>query len=121
MFPNGNGNGSTTFGVADYRDRAAVARGNMGGTAASRLTSGVSGMNSSRLGAAGGDQNTPSQQLAGRYGTPNASGVTWLNAVTGDQITFASPMPGDGNAIGTGSAGNVQPSIIENVAIYAGV
>jgi hypothetical protein len=119
IFPSGNGNGSTTFGVADYRDRAAVARGNMGGTAAGRLTSGVSGLNSSRLGVGGGDQNTPQQNLSESRGTSNNAGLNWVGQVPGDFLAGNTNDAGS-IAVGSGTAGNVQPSIIENVAIYAG-
>lgn len=54
FFPFGNGNGSTTFNVPDLRGYAVAGRDNMGGTAASRLTStyfAVAG-----LGAIGGSQ-----------------------------------------------------------------
>ncbi|SEG59274.1 hypothetical protein [Bosea lathyri] len=119
VFPNGNGNGSTTFGVADYRDRASVGRGNMGGTAASRLTGAISGIDSSRLGVGGGNQNPAPQTQIGRFGTPNPAGVTWLDFVPGDTSTYA--VSADAATNGTGTTANVQPSIIENVAIYAGV
>lgn len=39
FFPYGNGNGTTTFNVPDLRGRALAGRDNMGGTAATRLTS----------------------------------------------------------------------------------
>lgn len=57
--PHGSGNGSTTFNVPDRRGVAAFGRDNMGGSAASRLTAGVSGLDGERLGVLGGDQRTP--------------------------------------------------------------
>jgi hypothetical protein len=119
IFPSGNGNGTTTFGVADYRDRAGVARGNMGGTAAGRLTSGVSGINSSRLGVGGGDQNIASQNLSETFGTSNNAALNYVGQVPGD-VLGTGGNPGGSIAAGTGVSGNVQPSIIENVAIFAG-
>lgn len=50
----GSGDGSTTFNLPDKRGRASAARDNMGGSAASRLTSPINGVT---LGAAGGAQN----------------------------------------------------------------
>lgn len=57
LFPNGNGDGSTTFSVPDDRGRASFGRDNMGGTAASRITNsgaGNPGLDASRLSLAGG-------------------------------------------------------------------
>lgn len=54
FFPYGNGNGSTTFNVPDLRGYAVAGRDNMGGTAASRLTSLY--FNTPGLGATGGSQ-----------------------------------------------------------------
>jgi microcystin-dependent protein len=53
-YPYGNGNGSTTFNVPDYRGRIGVGKDDMGGSAANRLTVGVSGVGGSTLGAVGG-------------------------------------------------------------------
>jgi microcystin-dependent protein len=52
----GAGDGSTTFGTPDIRGRGLFALDNLGGTAANRITSGVSGIAGGTLGAAGGDQ-----------------------------------------------------------------
>lgn len=51
-----NGDGSTTFGIGDMRGRVPAGKDNMGGTAASRLTGGGTGVNGAVLGAAGGLQ-----------------------------------------------------------------
>ena len=53
----GAGDGSTTFNLPDCRGRAFFGLDNMGGTAASRITTAVAGFNGSSLGASGGDQN----------------------------------------------------------------
>jgi microcystin-dependent protein len=50
----GSGDGSTTFNLPDLRGRVAAGKDNMGGTAASRLAAGASGVNGATLGAAGG-------------------------------------------------------------------
>ncbi|WP_210482783.1 tail fiber protein [Microvirga antarctica] len=52
----GAGDGSTTFGMPDYRGRAPFGRDDMGGIAAGRITSGVSGIVGSLLGAGGGSE-----------------------------------------------------------------
>lgn len=120
VFPNGNGNGSTTFGVADLRDRTGFGRGNMGGTAANRITTGGSGINSSRIGAAGGDQ---AMQLHN-----HAKGIPAVNQVLVQNGSAVYALQGDGSNYnsntgdnGSGSSGNIPPAIIENVAIFAGV
>lgn len=50
----GSGDGSTTFNVPDLRGRVPAGADNMGGSAASRLTSGGSGVDGATLGATGG-------------------------------------------------------------------
>lgn len=52
----GTGDGSTTFGLPDLRGRVAGGKDNMGGSAASRLTTGGAGVDGATLGAAGGAQ-----------------------------------------------------------------
>lgn len=49
-----NGNGSTTFGIADLRGRGLAAPDNMGGTPAGRLTVASSGFPTTTIGGAGG-------------------------------------------------------------------
>lgn len=52
----GVGDGSTTFNLPDLRGRIPVGKDNMGGSAASRMTSGGSGVDGATLGASGGAQ-----------------------------------------------------------------
>jgi microcystin-dependent protein len=52
----GVGDGSTTFNLPDLRGRTPFGVDNMGGSAASRVTSGVSGITGTTLGAVGGSQ-----------------------------------------------------------------
>lgn len=52
----GAGDGSTTFNLPDLRGRAVFGQDDMGGSAASRVTSAVSGVDGATLGASGGDQ-----------------------------------------------------------------
>jgi microcystin-dependent protein len=54
----GVGDGTTTFNVPDFRGRAAFGKDNMGGTAASRLTTAGSGVDGATLGTGGGSQLT---------------------------------------------------------------
>lgn len=52
----GIGDGATTFGLPDLRGRAIFGKDDMGGTAANRITAGVSGITGTTLGASGGNQ-----------------------------------------------------------------
>ena len=52
----GAGDMSTTFNLPDARGRVGAGKDDMGGTAASRITSGVAGISGATLGASGGDQ-----------------------------------------------------------------
>lgn len=52
----GNGDGSTTFGIPDFRGRSAIGKDDMGGTAAGRLTVAISGISGTSLGAVGGSE-----------------------------------------------------------------
>lgn len=52
----GAGDGSTTFNLPDARGRVIAGKDDMGGSAASRLTTGGSGVNGATLGATGGNE-----------------------------------------------------------------
>src|SRR5439155_5671085 len=54
--PHGVGDGSTTFNLPDMRGRAPYGRDDMGGSAASRITSAISSIAGTRVGGSGGDQ-----------------------------------------------------------------
>lgn len=58
FFPWGNGNGTTTFNVPDLRGRVIAGRDNLGGTAASRLTTFFNANGGSGLGLSGGGQSS---------------------------------------------------------------
>lgn len=129
----GPGNGTTTFNLPDKRGRVSVARDDLGGSAASRLTSGVSGIAGDTLGAAGGDQrmqehthgitdpghvhsidppsasDTTSSGLtaAGTGGSEDITAFNSGSATTGISV----------NNAGAGSSQNVQPSIVCNYII----
>lgn len=73
----GVGDGSTTFNLPDLRGRTIAGVDNMGGSAASRLTSGVSGINATTLGAAGGVEGVT--LTAAQSGTPAHSHANTLS------------------------------------------
>ncbi|MFN7340329.1 MAG: phage tail protein [Opitutia bacterium] len=130
----GVGDGSTTFNVPDIQGRVIAGQ----EASATRLTSAVSGIDGATLGAAGGSEamqqhthtatvtdpghghnilnGTPGASLATNLvvsaGGASTSGVV-LNATTGITVSNANT--------GTGTSQNVQPTIVLNYLIYAGV
>lgn len=72
----GAGNGSTTFNLPDYRGRASAGKDDMGGAAASRLTTAGSGVAGATLGAAGGAQNVTLTEAQMPAHTHTLSGST---------------------------------------------
>ena len=113
----GAGDGSTTFGLPDIRGRVIAGKDNMGGTAASRLTSPVAG---STLGASGGSQShtlSATEMPAHTHGI-NATASYDGYAPTALTITNGSPTPTNTASAGSGAAhNNVQPTFISNYII----
>lgn len=110
----GAGDGSTTFLLPDLRGRVAAGTDNMGGTAASRLTTAGSGVNGASLGASGGGQThtlTTAQLPAHSHsGVVTGSGAGGANLGVGDAgILGSTANEGSGQA-----HPNVQPTIILN-------
>jgi hypothetical protein len=135
----GSGDGSTTFNVPDMRGRIAAGLDNMGGSAASRITSGVSGITGTSLGAVGGDErvqtHTHTQNAHSHNrgvittgGTPanpgvflgSASATVWYtnsgSGYTADSGGTSSETPTNQN-YGAGSSQNVQPTMMLNYII----
>jgi microcystin-dependent protein len=132
----GAGDGSTTFNVPDIRGRIIAGKDDMGGSAASRLTSSYFGTSAAALGAVGGSQShtlTASESavltytttftvLPSQYGpssivsaNPGANPVFGGSSSTGAQQTIAS---GGTLSTTTNAGGNphaiCQPTIIAN-------
>jgi microcystin-dependent protein len=111
----GTGNGSTTFNVPDLRGRVAAGRDNLNGTAASRLTSGNAGFDGTALGAGGGDER---MQNHTHYMPNGGSGASWMPTGIGTpQVNGAYAT----TSAGLGNSQNVQPTIVVNKIIFAGV
>ncbi len=151
VFPHGAGDGSTTFNLPDDRDYAGIGRGNMGGVAASRVSAsgtGNPGLDTTRLGVAGGvDRHTlltaqlpvvtPTGTVTVSYPAHTylryASGAAGLqaganfNLPTGEISANTAPPSNTAfslsiNSFGSGQAHpNVQPSRVTNKIIFTGV
>lgn len=140
-----NGNGSTTFGIPDMRGRVRATKDDMGGSAASRLTSATISPNGTTLGAASTASETKTLVTANLPPYTPAGSVTVVSTVGGipQNTTSASSnaaggarnqYDGTGNGTitstgtltGTAQGGTstafpiVQPTIITNCALFAG-
>ena len=128
----GSGDGSTTFNLPDLRGRAAFGVDNMGGTAAGRLGSGVTGgiTGAASLGATGGEQKhtlTSSEQASmsvsgsGSFGydsTANNGGATTVGEATAGSAGNTQTVNFSGTASGGGGPHNtVPPAIVLNYII----
>lgn len=119
----GAGDGSTTFGIPDMRGRVPAGKDNMGGGNTYRLWSQMSG---STLGASGGEEYH--YLTAAEMPSHTHSTVAWgyFNAYVYPQAINAMQNYGGGYTT-TGAAGsggshnNLQPTLITNYIIYAGV
>lgn len=109
----GVGDGSTTFALPDLRGRVAAGEDDMGGTAASRLTTAGSGVNGLALGATGGAQThtlTTAQLPALTFLTTTGTGSPSLD--------FSGPDNLGAYSAGSGQAhNNTQPTIVLNYII----
>jgi microcystin-dependent protein len=133
----GAGDGSTTFNVIDKRGRVAAGADAMGGAAAAnRLTTASLGV-AAALGAVGGNEllhshnhTAVSTDSGHAHTVPGQLGGSGLNINSGSQTNLLSNgTSGTGYAnitttvynSGGGSSQNVQPTVVTNFIIYAGV
>ena len=126
----GSGDGSTTFNVPDLRGRVPAGKDNMGGSAASRLTTAGSGVNGASLGATGGAQShtlTTAQMPAHNHNVQeNAyngtilgghfTGAGQTSSYAGNISSTAYPVYVT-NTGGGGAHNNVQPVVVTNYII----
>ena len=121
----GSGDGSTTFNLPDMRGRAVAGVDNMGGTAASRLTSTVLTA-SNTLGATGGTQThtlTAAQSGVPAHSHPisvaNVSNFTGIIGSTGHGGTVTYTASTDNNTAANASSAHpiTQPTIVLNYII----
>lgn len=111
----GAGDGSTTFNLPDLRGRTVAGKDNMGGTAAGRLTSAVSG---STLGAAGGAE---SHTLTTAQMPAHAHALASSSDGSGAFFGYGGNSPAGGLTTGSAGSGaahnNTQPTIVLNYII----
>lgn len=120
----GVGDGSTTFNIPDYRGRIGAGVDNMGGSAASRITS-TSGITGSTLGSAGGEQTHVLVTGEMPSHTHTATGVIGSDDNTqsylmgsGPTLTPANDKPSALQSTGgDGAHNNLQPTIMVNKII----
>jgi microcystin-dependent protein len=143
----GEGNGTTTFNLPDYRGRTGAGKDDMGGAAAGRLTNAASGVTGSTLGATGGAQTvtltqaqvpahahtfdaTTSTSGAHTHGyitgtsVPffggSSNGIDLTNATTDSSGNHSHSVSGTTSTSGSGGAhSNVQPTVVCNKIIRA--
>ena len=117
----GVGDGTTTFGLPDMRGRIPGGKDNMGGAAASRLTTAGSGVDGATLGAAGGSEShaltipqmpSHAHSMTGFTNRNTASGGSEMIISTGNGNTWTSTSQGSDNA-----HPNAQPTLVMNYII----
>lgn len=117
-----------SFNLPDLRGRGIAGLDNMGGTAANRLTT-ASGISGTTLGAAGGDQMMQQHghnltdpghvhNASGKYGAagnnPSGQAVSWNSGNPGNYNTQSATTGITIAVSGTGTAQNVQPTLMLN-------
>lgn len=142
----GAGDGSTTFNLPDIRGRVIAGQDDMGGTSANRLTVAGCGFDGDVLGATGGSEfmqqhnhgvTDPGHGHAnqmGSGGTPFPGTANFFTDRLGGQVGLGATSAATSTAgvqsattgitinnAGTGTSQNVQPTIVLNYLIYAGV
>lgn len=120
----GSGDGSTTFNLPDLRGRVVAGVDNMGGSAASRLTSTTITGGGDAVGEVGGSQThtlTTSEMPAHTHYMVGNAGVYTTSYANGfnNFLQVGSVDSSTGSAGGGGAHNNVQPTMVLNYIIKA--
>jgi microcystin-dependent protein len=131
----GTGDGSTTFNVPDIRGRAIFGKDDMGGTAASRITTAGSSVDGTAVGASGGAQSVTVAQanlpnvnftvsissgqgshshsiaMQGSGGAPGLIGLGDGNGASGGTTTGTSTLPALSGTAASGGSGTAIKSL----------
>lgn len=118
----GDGDGSTTFNIPDYRGRVGAGKDDMGGVSANRLTDQSGGVNGDVLGDTGGSE---THSLTSAQNAPHTHSISYEGSDSTNVNILGSVLRGGSTqyTAQTGSSGsgqahnNVQPTIIENKII----
>jgi microcystin-dependent protein len=109
----GTGDGSTTFNLPDLRGRAVFGKDDMNGSAANRVTNGVSSVPGTTLGGAGGSEYMHGHAHAYGVGGVPANGVN-VRGTSGDGTNFGYAYTENA---GSGTSQNMPPALILNYII----
>lgn len=119
----GVGDGSTTFNLPDRRGRVGIGRDDMGGAAASRITTAAGGINGASLGATGGAQSSTAL-IAHTHGESTVGSVSTSSAdnnFSGSTTTVVTGVSGAGGSTGSAGSGTsfpiLPPGIVCNFII----
>ena len=118
----GSGDGSTTFNVPDLRGRVVAGKDNMGGVAANRITSAISGVTGTTLGAVGGSQSLTSHNHTqnGHAHSNSLNGTTTFAAdghTHAGQGTLAAAVGATNDS--TNRIGHIAGSVISGASTYS--
>jgi len=129
----GVGDGSTTFNIPDCRGRTVAGKDDMGGSSANRLTNQSGGLNGDTLGATGGAETHTlvNAEIPPHQHTYDRTTGSFINNSLGGSgagsndgctsMIFTPTVTTASTVLGGGAHNNVQPTIIFNKIIYAGV
>lgn len=119
----GVGDGTTTFNIPDLRGRVIAGQDDMGGSSANRLTGVTGSVDGDTLGGTGGTEThtlSTAEMPAHTHTVERAAAAVGTSRVTSTSTSSAGTITSSSTG-GGGAHNNVQPTIILNYMIFAGV